>query len=254
MGIEKAQAAARRDAERLARFCLHGARAEKAADEPVRLVCGDGRGLSLDAKLFAACLRSGLVEEAQGSLTTTAAGKAYLKRALAGREGVVADQPFQDQHRQVERRAVSVDGDEAMLAVNLSESPLAAMARLKGRGGKRFFEEDAIMAGERLRQDFTRAGMQPRVSSNWEAGVSSGSARSANGIADMTDAALAARERTQKALRHVGPELSGILIDVCCFLKGLEAVERERGWPARSAKLMLRTALAALSRHYGYRK
>jgi hypothetical protein len=166
----------------------------------------------------------------------------------------VADQPFQDQHREVERRAVTVDGEEAVLAVNLSESPLAVMARLKGRDGKRFFEEDAIMAGERLRQDFTRAGLQPRISSNWEAGVSSGGPRAMNGIADLTDAALAARQRTENALKCVGPELSGILIDVCCFLKGLETVERERGWPARSAKLMLRTALAALSRHYGYRR
>ena len=67
----------------------------------------------------------------------------------------------------------------------------------------------------------------------------------------MSDNIVAARARAQMALKAVGPELSVILIDVSCYLKGLESLEKASGWPQRSGKIVLQIALQRLARHYG---
>jgi hypothetical protein len=107
-----------------------------------------------------------------------------------------------------------------------------------------------LQAGERLRAEFTRAQMMPRTTSNWDASIGHGPRdASASSFSDMV---IAARQRVRASLESVGPEFSGILMDVCCFLKGLTDVERERGWPPRSAKVVLQLGLDRLARHYGY--
>ena len=68
----------------------------------------------------------------------------------------------------------------------------------------------------------------------------------------MSDTALAARENYTRALATIGPELAGILVEVCCFLNGLEQAEKTLDFPRRSGKLVLQLALTALARHYGY--
>lgn len=137
------------------------------------------------------------------------------------------------------------------LSVNDSESPLAWLRRRRDAQGVAYISEAEFAAGERLRIDFTLAQMTPRVTVNWSA-AGSGSKRrgEAGGGVEMSDRAAAAGQRVRNALAAVGPEFAGILLDVCCFLKGLERVEREARWPQRSAKFYLQMALRSLARHY----
>jgi hypothetical protein len=109
-----------------------------------------------------------------------------------------------------------------------------------------------LQAGERLRSDFTRANLMPRTTSNWASPVASGRRGGGERAAGFTETMIAARQRVHLALDAAGPEFAGLLLDVCCFLKGLEDIERERSWPARSAKVVLQLALDRLARHYGY--
>jgi hypothetical protein len=131
-----------------------------------------------------------------------------------------------------------------------SESPLIWLARRKGADGRAMVAPHQLQAGERLRADFTFAQMMPRTTSNWHAPVAGRNRGHTSG--HLTHRVVAARQSLRHALNAVGPEFAGLLLDICCFLKKLELVERERQWPARSAKVVLQLALDRLARHYGY--
>lgn len=60
---------------------------------------------------------------------------------------------------------------------------------------------------------------------------------------------IAACQRAHLARDAVEPEFSRLLGDVRCLLERLEEIERERTWPARSAKVVLRLALDRLARN-----
>lgn len=157
---------------------------------------------------------------------------------------------FRAQHLDLATRDLMTEAGLTKVVVNDSESPLAWLARRKGRDGRAMIGPDQFIAGERLRADFTRGHMTPRITSSWS-GI--GRTRGSGGGGEMTDLIVASRQRVRLALDACGPEFSGLLLDVCCFLRGLEDIERERGWPSRSAKVVLQLALDRLARHYGLR-
>jgi len=156
---------------------------------------------------------------------------------------------FRARHLDLAAHDIMTDEGLARVLVNDCESPLAWLARRKGRDGRAMIEPMQFVAGERLRADFTRAQLTPRVTSNWT--TPTGGRSRGNGAGEMTDLIVASRQRVRLALDACGPEFAGVLLDVCCFLRGLEDLERERGWPPRSAKVVLQLALGRLARHYG---
>ncbi len=110
-----------------------------------------------------------------------------------------------------------------------------------------------LAAARKFQSDLQRAGLRQRITQNWSlASLSHGGAKSTASAARHEPVAmLDARDRVNHACASIGPDFSGLLIDVCLFEKSLTGVERERLWPARSAKLAIALGLRALARHYG---
>ena len=175
-------------------------------------------------------------------------------KAARRRKARAADivDPFRARHLALSTREIMTEAGSATVTVNDSESPLAWLARRKGRDGRAMISQSQFIAGERLRADFTRGHLTPRITSNWSAPTGGRPSGSGGGAGEMTDLIVASRQRVRLALQACEPEFSGLLMDVCCFLRGLEDVERERGWPPRSAKVVLQLALDRLARHYGF--
>lgn len=163
----------------------------------------------------------------------------WLKRQLAaGDHGA--------QHRTI------VAGREAP-AVNLDESPLARLAAAGRDGSPAFLAPHQVEAGERLRRLVERAQLAARTTMRYDA-TRTAHGGQAGGAPDIADFALDARRQLGVIAKALPAECAGVLMDVCGLLKGLQQVETERGWPRRSAKLVLRIALEQLAAYFGYEK
>ncbi|MEJ8473919.1 DUF6456 domain-containing protein [Roseibium algae] len=199
--------------------------------------------------VMTALRRRDLLERRQEDYVLSQTGRQCLRRWLSEGDG------FLDQHRELSTVNFKTESGagHSVSQVNLAESPLAWLASRKDRKGKALLDPAQIEAGERLRADYGFARLMPTLSAGWRVGDVRGSGGASGRSADLSDDVIAARQRIEGVLKDVEPVLSTLLIDVCCHLKGLEVVEAERGWPARSGKVVLQIALTSLATRYGYR-
>lgn len=208
-----------------------------------RLVFRDGRrrvslASRFPAGLLAPLLAAGAIRALPGgSHVITPEGRARLAREAAG--DVAA------QHREIVLLP-DPEAPERSLAVNLREDPLQMLRRQ--RRVAHLVGPAEIEAGLRLRADLRLAGTIPAITMDWTRPAVDGSA--GEGLV-QADRVVAARQRVDRALRAVGPDFSGILVEICGFGKGLETLEREQALPVRSGKIALAFALRMLARHYG---
>jgi hypothetical protein len=130
------------------------------------------------------------------------------------------------------------------VTVNLAESPLGWL-HSRGHVSRRQFD-----AGERLRLDWERSQLSPRVTMSWDAAPI---ARSRGGSApgpDLNGPQFDARRRFEDAVVAAGPGLNDILWRVVCAGEGMREAESALGWPARAGKLVLSLALDRVADYY----
>ena len=133
------------------------------------------------------------------------------------------------------------------VTVNMTESPLGWLFS-RGLVTQRQYD-----AGERLRADWDRGQLAPRVTMAWDAApVARGRSGSA-GQPDLTGAQIDARSRFNHAIASAGPGLADILWRIVCAGEGMRDAETALGWPARAGKLVLTLALDRIADYYRVR-
>jgi len=163
-------------------------------------------------------------------------GKLLIERAIAG------DPPPRTVPRGTVLREIRCPARS--VTVNLAESPLGWL-RAHGHVSRRQFD-----AGERLRSDWERAQLDPRVTMSWNPAPAARGRGGAGQAHDLTGTQLDARRRFAAAAAAAGPGLSVILWRIVCAGEGMREAETALGWPARAGKLVLGVALDRIADYY----
>jgi len=137
-----------------------------------------------------------------------------------------------------------IEGGVRSVTVNGAESPLGW---LFARG---LLTQRQYDAGERLRTDWERAQLSPRVTMSWDAAPVARGRGGAGSQPDLSGAQIDAKRRFHDAVAAAGPGLADILWRVVCAGEGMRDAESALGWPARAGKLVLTFALDRVAAYY----
>jgi hypothetical protein len=195
-------------------------------------------GVTLGANAVRELISAGVLSGDAESCRASPEARGWLKRQLLDEDAFAA------QHRLEARTPEGA-------VLNLAESPLARLAAPAAGEGTAFLARHQVEAGERVRRLAERAQLQPRVTMSYSATHTAGG-KGLGHAADIGDMAAEARKALRDIPRLLPRDCADVVLDVCGLLKGLQVVESERGWPRRSAKLVLRIGLEQLAQHYGY--
>jgi hypothetical protein len=138
-------------------------------------------------------------------------------------------------------------GQGRSVTVNLTESPLGWLFA-RGLVTRRQFD-----AGERLRSDWERAQLAPRVTMSWDSAPVAGGRGGAGSAPDLGGTQIDAKRRFDDAIAQAGPGLADILWRVVCAGEGMRDAETALGWPARAGKVVLTLALDRVADYYRVR-
>lgn len=217
----------------------------------------EAEGVAVPAAVLQLARANGyLIASTAGCEVLSSSGREALRALLMtqpakrGERPGVRDRP--GPQRRGDRRAAAGDAPVAKRATER----MAVVEQLGSRRdskGRPLLTEIQVAAALRLARDFSTGQLQPRITARWSAeAVSEKRRRGAPGVGvDLHEAAAAAQARARSALAAAGGDLANIAIDVCCFERGLEAIEAQRHWPPRSARIVLGLALDRLAEHYG---
>lgn len=150
----------------------------------------------------------------------------------------LATRPHPDRAPEAGARAAA-----RLVTVNLAEGPLTWLH------ARRLITDRQAMAGEKLRADYSRAGLEPGVTMRWDAPPPDGSPRGAS-YDHRSIARIDAHRRFHAALTAVGTGLADVCWRVICAGEPMQGAERALGWPSRSGRVVLGLALDRLADFY----